>query len=48
MTNPRFNKIISLNDQDNKRLEVLRKLGHKIVDIFRKGMEELEKHVYRP
>lgn len=45
MTEPRFNKIVSLNEHENKRLENLRKIGYKIIDVFRRGIEELEKVV---
>lgn len=43
MTQPRYQRFIALSKSDNARAENLQKKGIRIVDIFRAGMEEMEK-----
>ena len=38
-----FPHSLSLNEQDEKRLDRLKKDGFKLVQIFRKGIEAIEK-----
>jgi len=46
MTNkPRYQRIISLNEEDQKKIDKLQAKGIKVVDIFRKGMESYCKEV---
>ena len=43
MTKPRFNKILSLNEEQYKRLEALVSKKIKIMDVFVAGLEAKEK-----
>jgi len=47
MTKPNYHHIISLSEEDEARLEKLQKEGIKIIDIFKKGLERLEKEVFK-
>jgi hypothetical protein len=42
MMKPRYQIVISLSDEDNKKLAELRESGYQIVEIFRLGMGEAE------
>jgi hypothetical protein len=42
MMKPRYQIVISLSEEDNKKLVGLRKEGYQIVEIFRLGMGEAE------
>lgn len=44
-TAPRFTKMLSLTEMDQDRTEALRKAGVKIIDIYRAGLETMEKQV---
>ena len=43
MTKPSYHHIISLNTEQESRLEKLQKEGYKIIEIFKLGMEKAEK-----
>ncbi len=42
MMKPRYQIVISLSEEDSKKLAELRQEGYQIVDIFRLGMGEAE------
>ena len=42
---PRYQIVISLSEDDNKKLQQLRDDGYQIVDIFRLGITEAEAEV---
>jgi hypothetical protein len=39
---PRYQIVISLSEEDSKKLQELREDGYQIVDIFRLGLTEAE------
>jgi hypothetical protein len=39
---PRYQIVISLSEEDNGKLQLLREDGYQIVDIFRLGLTEAE------
>ena len=42
MVKPRYQIVLSLSEEDSKKLAALRKEGYQIVEIFRLGMGEAE------
>ena len=43
MTIARYNISVALSKEDNDRLEAVKVHGVKVVDIFKAGLEEMEK-----
>lgn len=43
MTQIRYQIALALSEQDNDKLETLKKKGVKVIEVFRKGLEELSR-----
>jgi len=41
----RYQIVISLSEEDNKRLQAMRAEGYQIVEVFRFGLEQAEKQI---
>ena len=44
MTKARYTITIAITEQESKRLEILKSKRIKTIEIFRKGLEEIEKN----